>query len=274
MNKRLLFTALFISLNCVNAQVVTLLAENFNAGFPATWTRINNDGLTPQAIVSFVNNAWVAYEDVDSTGIGDSVAVATSYYNPAGTADDWMISPPITLEHHGNFIKWDVKSVDPSYPDGYDVMISHYPALDSFYVDTVFSVDFEYPTWTTRSYSLDNFVNQTIYVAFRAKSTNEFLLLIDNINVYADTTVSVPEIAMGEIRLQAFPNPATDFVTVYSGKNISKAALFDMAGKEITTIQPNTSCFPVSLQGINPGIYILNVYSTDGLRGRIKIIRS
>src|SRR5687768_8709895 len=114
-----------ITANSVNAQIVTFMSENFNSGFPASWTRINNDGLIPDAAVSFVNNAWVAYEDIDSTGIGDSVMVATSYYSPAGTADDWLITPAITLLHHGNFLNWEARSQDPSYPDGYDVMISN-----------------------------------------------------------------------------------------------------------------------------------------------------
>ncbi|HYG49689.1 MAG TPA: choice-of-anchor J domain-containing protein [Flavobacteriales bacterium] len=273
--KRILLVGTFIaSLNCVNAQIVSLLNENFNAGFPPTWIRINNDGLTPQAIVSFVNNAWVAYEDIDSTGIGDSVAVATSYYSPAGTADDWMISPAITLEGHGNFIQWDVKSQDPSYPDGYDVMVSYYPAIDSFYVDTVFSVDAEYPDWTVRTVSLDSFANQTIYVAFRAKSTNKFLLLVDNIWVYADTTVSVPEYAMAETTLQAFPNPANEFVTVSAQRPVVKAIMYDMAGKKMTTLQPGGLTFRIPLQGVNPGVYILYVYCADGTQGRVKIIRS
>ncbi|HLP10350.1 MAG TPA: choice-of-anchor J domain-containing protein [Flavobacteriales bacterium] len=273
MKKILLIVTIFTSLNCVNAQVVSLLTENFNAGFPATWMRVNNDGLTPQAIVSFVDNAWVAYEDIDSTGTGDSVAVATSYYSPAGTANDWMISPAIALEHHGNFLRWEVQSQDASYPDGYDVMISYYPVVDSFYVDTVFAVDAEYADWTTRTVSLDDFVNQTIYIAFRAKSTNKFLLLIDNIQVYADTTISVSEVAVEETKLQAFPNPATDFVNVYAQKNIAKAVLYDMAGKETITVQPHSSKFQVSMQGINAGVYILYVYCTDGTTGRVKIIR-
>src|SRR5688572_10583990 len=105
MRFRLLFFTLLM-VTGTKAQVINLLTENFNNGFPASWTRINLDGLVPHASVSFVNNAWVAYEDVDSTGVGDSVAVATSYYSPAGTANDWMISPPIPLKNHGNILSW------------------------------------------------------------------------------------------------------------------------------------------------------------------------
>lgn len=274
-NKIILIAFIAIA-NCVNAQIVTFINENFNAGFPATWSRINNDGLIPAAAVSFVNDAWVSYEDIDSTGVGDSVAVATSYYSPAGTADDWMITPAITLKGHGNMLKWQVKSQDPSFPDGYDVLISNtLPVMDSFYVNTpLYTVDYELPNWTNRSASLDSFVNQTVFIAFRAKTTNSFLLLIDNINIYADTLVSVHEKPAIATNITAYPNPTNDFVNVNSSKQINKAILMDMSGKVIATNNPISNKFQMQMSALNPGIYILFVICSDGTQSQLKIIRA
>jgi Secretion system C-terminal sorting domain/Cleaved Adhesin Domain len=273
---RLIILSFFITLNSVNAQVVTLLNEDFNSGFPMTWTRINNDGLTPQALVSFVDNAWVSYEDIDSTGSGDSCMVATSYYSPAGTANDWLITPAITLKSNGNILHWQARSQDPSYPDGYDVLISNtLPVMDSFYVNPVlFAVDFEAPYWFDQSVSLDSFADQTVYLAFRAKSTDQFLLLIDNVVVDADTLLSVNENENAYNFLNVFPNPANDFINVRAAKQIEQIMLMDVSGKVILSSNPFTDQLQVSLTGIKPGIYILYVRGTDGSQSQVKVIRS
>ena len=275
-NKKYVLLICLVISNYVNAQIVSLLNENFNNGVPAGWTRINNDGLVPNALVSFVTNSWVSYDDIDSLGIGDSVMVATSYYSPAGTADDWLISPPITLKGNGNFLNWQVRSQDPSYPDGYDVLISTtLPVIDSFYVDTaLYSVDYEFPYWTDRSVSLDSFVNQTVYIAFRAKSNDQFLLLIDNVYMYADTLVSVQENKFEKNIVQAFPNPATDFINVRSEKNIESAMLVDFSGQVILNLSPRTKSFQFSVLNIPEGFYVLCLRHADGTQSQIKIIRT
>lgn len=272
---KLTLLSVILTTNCVNAQVVTLLNEDFNNGFPAAWTRINNDGLTPQALVSFVDNAWVAYDDIDSTGMGDSCMVATSYYSPSGAADDWLITPAITLKNNGNILHWQVRSQDPSFPDGYDVMISNtLPVMDSFYVDTVlFAIDYESPLWYDRSVSLDDYASQTVYLAFRAKSNNQFLLLIDNVVVDADTLLSISETHNKTNKLTVFPNPANEFITLRSEKQIDHLMLIDVSGKVVLQTSPFTEQVQLSLNGINPGIYILFVIAKDGSQSQVKIIR-
>jgi hypothetical protein len=273
---KLTFISILFTANCVNSQVVTLLNENFNTGFPISWTRINNDGLMPQALVSFVDNAWVAYDDIDSVGTGDSCMVATSYYSPSGTADDWLITPAITLKNNGNILHWQVRSQDPSFPDGYDVMISNsLPLMDSFYVDTVlFAIDFESPTWIDRTVSLDDYANQTVYLAFRAKSTNEFLLLLDNIVVDADTLLSITEANNNSFKINVYPNPATEFINISSAKQIENIILFDVSGKIVINTKVNSNQTQISLNAVNPGVYILYINGIDGTQTQVKIIRS
>lgn len=274
------FRALFVFsiltvTSCVNAQVVNLLTENFNSGFPVSWTRINQDGLTPHPSVSFVNDAWVAYEDVDSTGTGDSVAVATSYYSPAGIANDWMISPAIVLKNHGNFLSWQVKSQDPSYPDGYDVYVTNTaPVTDSFKVEgrRFFQTDYELPDWTDRQVSLDTFAGQTVYIAFRAKSDDQFLLLVDNIRVYADTTLSVNENQDNET-IAAWPNPANEVVNVSGTSVIQHLALIDLSGKVLARYTPMSNRFTVPLQAVDKGLYLLQVMDVKGRHRQIKVMK-
>jgi hypothetical protein len=272
--RSLLFVLTLFCANCVSAQVVNLLTEDFNNGFPASWTRINADGLTPQPSVSFVDNAWVSWEDPDSTGTGDSVAVATSYYTPAGTANDWMISPPIVLKNHGNFLQWQVKSVDPSYPDGYDLYVTNTAAIvDSFTVARrFFQTDFELPNWTDREVSLDTFAGQTVYFAFKAKSYNEFLLVIDNIRLYADTTLSVHE-QNPAAAANVFPNPSTGMVYVSGTDVMNSLSVFDLSGQLQARYMPMSNRYTVPLETLNKGIYVLQIVYANGSSRQVKVIR-
>ncbi len=97
-------------------------SENFESGsIPAGWVLIDNDGLTPDPNVAFVTEAWVVVDD-DSTD-GNFVAVSTSWYTPVGQADDWMITPLVSLLGSAR-LSWRAQAPDPGFADGYEVYIS------------------------------------------------------------------------------------------------------------------------------------------------------
>lgn len=77
------------------------LDEDFNQGIPVTWKTYDVDGRTPDSsLLSLMTAAWVANED----GI-DTFATSTSWYNPAGASNDWLVSPPIVLTT-GDILTW------------------------------------------------------------------------------------------------------------------------------------------------------------------------
>src|SRR6478672_2298582 len=77
--------------------------QNFNTPtWPATWIRYNQDGLTPATGVSFVNNAWVLRTRNQTQG--DSCIVSTSWYTPAGIANDWVVSPAFNVNGTNCFL--------------------------------------------------------------------------------------------------------------------------------------------------------------------------
>src|ERR1700754_571393 len=103
--KQLLFVVLFALIATVlPAQVV--FYENFDhipgptaggAGtytFPTGWFLRNVDNRTPDGQVAYINEAWERREDF-GLNVADSCAFSTSWYVPAGAADDWMWTPLI-----------------------------------------------------------------------------------------------------------------------------------------------------------------------------------
>jgi hypothetical protein len=248
-----------------------LLDEDFNSGFPAGWQIIDNDGLTPNSAVAEITSGFGLIEDSDSTGIGDSIVACTSWFNPIGTADNYLILPQITLENHGNILFWDVKSQDPSFPDGYEVLVSRtLPVIDSFKVDSaIFYTDAELPDWTQRSITLDSFITETIYIAFHHFSTDKFVLKFDNIRVTADTTLSIVEIN-DNLSFDIFPNPASDILTVQTrnGASANRITVYNLYGESVFT-QNNSNTLSVS--SLNEGMYFIEVMSINS-RGVKRIV--
>lgn len=238
----------------------TLLFENFNAGWPSGWMRYNQDGLTPDASVLFVNDAWVIGEDTDSTGMMDSCAISTSWYDPMGQSDDWMVLPSITLGNN-NYMAWEAKSEDPSFAEDYEIWISTTGATPGdFLTDSLYyQVLGESPFWTTQKILLDSFAMQTVNIAFRNVSDDNFLLFIDNITITENDPLSTQEINTPSISI--YPNPTSDFIYLNSSSKIEHYALYSISGKFITKEQYLGN--PIQIAHLEKGIYILKL-SAEG----------
>ena len=165
-----------------NLQAQVLLFEDFQQGIPEDFTLYNLDNLTPAENVGYVSAAWVARPDFDDPT--DTVAVSTSWYDPSGAANDWLVTPQISLPDTGEYIlQWNAKAQDPDFPDGYDVLISTLGPDVADFTTTIFSVNSEQSEWTVRSFSLADFNGEDIYIAFVNRSSDQFLLLIDDIGI-------------------------------------------------------------------------------------------
>jgi len=152
----------------------TIFFEDFEDGIPSGFILYDGDGLTPY--YSFVDNAWIEYE---------GTALSTSYYQPPGIADDWMITPGIFIPENA-LLQWDAVCSDIDYPDGYEVRISLDGTSPADFTNIIFSTSAEENIWVTHNIDLNSlgFANQIIYLAFRNNSNDGWFLLVDNIKIY------------------------------------------------------------------------------------------
>lgn len=187
--KKILLLAGVLLLANVNGQV---FQENWDGDGPgvAEWIIIDNDGNTPAEPVSDFLTAWVIKDrggEIPNYGgpDGDFAAASTSWYDPAGQSDDWLISPEISIPATGDIsVKWDAKAQDPDYPDGYNLMVSPTAGTTiADFTENLFSIAQENGEWTTRVSSLADYAGQTIRLAWVNNSTDKFVLLLDNISV-------------------------------------------------------------------------------------------
>jgi hypothetical protein len=181
MKKSVLALSALFSVGSAFSQVV--LSENFDAGttLPAGWAQYNVDGLTPASSVSYMGtSAWVVRAN-SVTGAGNHL-VSTSWYTPAGTSNDWVVSPSIAVPNSTGFMcQFDVMAPDASFLDGYKVYVSTTGnTVADFTNPAVLTVAAAPNTYTTQSFSLDAYQGQNIYIAIQNNSNDKFLLFVDN----------------------------------------------------------------------------------------------
>ncbi len=183
------------------------------------------DELTPtkfwQTIGFAVGVPWnVARDSEDS----DNYFFAScSSYDPAGQADDWLVTKkPMLIPNSHYVLKWKSQAYDPEKRDGLKVFIStigcEYEAFDG--LKPVFEVEEEEAgetmnlegEWIEHSLSLADYVGKNINIAFVNQSYDKQIICIDDIEVVYEgsytltltTESAVPE--MDEIAITGLVN--------------------------------------------------------------------
>lgn len=209
--------------------------------FPSGWLLRNVDNRTPAANVAYVNEAWEVREDFQ-TDPTNCVAFATSWYAPAGAANDWMWTPAIgPIPAIGSTLSWRAKNYDAVYLDGYEVRVMTVPNAPTGGSGTignqitnstvVYSTTAEAAAWTSHSVDLAPYANQTVYIGFRLNSTDKFLLVVDDVTV---TSNSVDLAA-----LAATPPFAVEYPRVPEGVSVDanfKVMVRNVGGTTLTNV--------------------------------------
>ena len=244
---------------------VVILNEDFQLGFPANWTMVDVDQQIPNAAVSEYGSPWIIKADPENTA--DSVVSSTSFYEPVGRANKWLITPAITLGEFGNYLSWEAKSHDPSYPENYKVLISTSNQVADF-LDTVRLIVLENPEWTTREIDLTNFGfnGQTIYLAFVNTTNDGYKLYLDDINVRKNDPVGIQE--LDDVFVQVYPNPTTGKLKISCDKKIDQVSIFSLDGKLMQQMLYNIED-QIDLSNLNSGVYLANLE----IAGNLKTIR-
>lgn len=209
--------------------------------FPSGWLLRNVDNRTPSANVAYVNEAWEVREDFQ-TDVNNCVAFATSWYAPAGTANDWMWTPAIGPLPPSSSLSWRAKNYDPLYLDGYEVRVMTAPTTPTGGTGVIgnqitnstviYSTDAEPAAWTSHSVDLTTYANQTIHVGFRLTSNDKFLLVMDDVTV---TSNSVDLAALAATS----PPFAVEYPRVPAGVSVDanyKVAVKNVGGATLTNV--------------------------------------
>lgn len=88
----------------------------------------------------------------------------------------------------------------------------------------------------------------------------------DNLYAHKGTTLSVDDNALS--RFRAYPNPTQDSWTIKSGNNtqIKSIEVFDILGKTIQSLTPNSSEAMIDSANLRAGLYLAKVKTANGLQ--------
>lgn len=253
--KKLILALLLIPFPSGLKAQIELLNIDFQSGIPTNFTIVDADANTPDAQVSEFTSAWIAYDDPDSTT--NKVAASTSFFSVEDTASRWLITPALQLGTFGNYVSWNAKSHDPSFPDDYYVFISTTGTQQSDFLDTVGYVEEENFEWTNRevNLSLEGFNSQQIYIAFVNRTYDGFKLYIDDINVRKEDPVSVSELE--GLQFKVYPNPFQSQLTIKSEEEIDAIRLFSVSGNLLLETRDQQ----IDLTHFEKGYYFIQVTS-------------
>jgi hypothetical protein len=237
-----------------------IFTTDFQTGIPVNYSVVDNDGLTPDAQVANFSDAWISLQDPENSA--DTIVGSTSFFSPTGTASRWLITPAISLGAYGNFIEWQAKSHDASYPDDYMLLVSTTDNQISSFTDTIYTVIGENFEWTTRQVSLsaNGYNSETVYLAFVNNTEDGFILYLDDLHAWKEDPVSVNEIAAA-IQVNVYPNPMTEIVNVETSAQLIQIELLSLNGDLILSSKNaslNLSNYPV-------GVYFLKVVTEEGI---------
>ncbi len=226
----------------------TLINYDFQQGMPAEIVLLDQDQLTPEAQVDFVDNAWVVRSGEELGEIlglspTNRVAVSTSFYienqsseSPEAT-DDWMILPPVSIPDSGLYtLSWKAGTALSTFPDGYEVRVST-TGNDIVDFDEMIFLDEEADGFLARkSVLLDAYAGEQIHIAFRNQSVDRFLLFIDDISIINAQSNGITDLEIVDVL------PVDEYTLVPVGQNIPfKLGLraFNIGPQLVESLQTN-----------------------------------
>jgi len=241
--------------------------EDFQSGLPVAYTLVDNDGFTPNLAVAEYTSAWI--ELTDPADANDTIVGSTSYFDPVGQADRWLITPAISLGAYGNIAYWEAKSHDASFPDDYIVLVSKTDVQLSSFADTLLMVNSELPDWTAHDGNLSDLGldNETVYLAFVNRTEDGFKLYLDDIRVEMEDPSGINELEAVQIKVS--PNPSSDVIYISGMQSIKEVNIISVSGQ----VLQQSSTEMVDLSSLESGRYIVEV-KNDSQIARTLIVKN
>jgi hypothetical protein len=208
-----------------------------------------------------------------------NIIASNSWYNPVGVANDWLVSPLITLPAGATNINlnWAATSLGNStFLEDYRVLLSPTGGnLVSNFTTLLIDVNNELNTGNYRTQALANSLAGTSFrIAFHNDGNDQYVMFLDNITVTATVPLSGDEFF--STKLYAYPNPVKNTVTISSSENIllSEVSINDVNGRTVKTLKVNNlSEVQLDVNELSSGLYFMNITTDSGIAVK-KFIKS
>ena len=212
-----------------------LLNQNFNNGNLSSWSFIDGDMAAPynDPMVSSLSSSFHLVEDYDSLNIGDSIMAANSWFNDTIAANNFIITTALTFINNGNYLNFQAKSLDGSYPEALQVFCSQYLEKDSILNSMLFFDTIALPNlWTDFQVKLEGIpLNTPLYIAFRHYSNDRYIIALDNINVFTNDLTNQEQLISNSFSV--YPNPSNGYINIKGNINNENINIYNAIGKVV-----------------------------------------
>ncbi|MBR4505232.1 MAG: choice-of-anchor J domain-containing protein [Bacteroidales bacterium] len=170
----------------------TTIDEHFDNGMPEGWVAIDADGDGYNWVLA--SQSWFATNGTGNAAFGidgsDCMASA-SFINGinALTTDQYLVLPKLYIPEEGRTLTYQVTNYQAQYPDQYSVVVG---TLENgtFNVTATLQAPERVNTgiaeetgYTARTISLNDYKDQSIYIAFRHNDSDAYWLFVDDVKV-------------------------------------------------------------------------------------------
>lgn len=223
--------------------------------------------VNPSAGSEFNEYGWGLFVIQEHTQYGNYMFAGTSWLDGTDKADRWCVLPEIKVTSEESFLVWDAASFNAYFLEDYSVMISS-NGDDSWYYFTELEVVAESPEFKTRGLNLKEYVDKNVFIAFRLRSKNCDVLVMDNIGLYGGVQLvngsTSVEDTLGDSKL----NVVLEDDCIKANKAVDSMMLMDMSGKVVA----QTTGSELVVSNASPGVYVVKaVAGTEILSKKIVI---
>jgi len=204
--------------------------------------------------------------------------LATSWFDTAATANNWLTFGPLTIPASGATLKWKHIEIDKAFRDGYEVKVSltgYIPA--DFTSAAIFSVGDNSASTTNDTVltprlahlSAATYGGQSVYFGFHHNAVDMNTLGLDAFLLQEGATVGIDEVSKNK-EISLYPNPTNGIFRIQFNSEKSQAgilqvinALGQVVYNENLSMTAGSNNRHLDLKSLPSGIYSLNILSAN-----------
>jgi hypothetical protein len=270
----------------------------YNAGAPTDYAMYYSTNTDVNGLGNPTSdNFYHPYEDPMASPDPDTAWFwgATSWFNPAGQADNWFMMGPVTIPATGTYqLKW-YDRTNPAYRDGYKVILSTTAVggaltFTDFTDPAIYTKTDAYPsptyttdtTWVLRTVTIPAmYSGMIVYIAFQHNANDMDVLYLDDFTVAAPASgVGINEFVNGVRVSQNMPNPFSTVSTISyeldKSANVS-LSVYDVTGKKVAEQSEGTQTtgfHTISFDGTDlaAGVYHYSLQVNENTTSAMKMV--
>lgn len=217
------------------------LRSGYFYNLPSSWTTIADTRTNYQEYTTW-GKSWVGLQFTEDNKVAGSV----SYLNN-GTADRWLITPKIDIPYQDLYLTFSVWGYSASYPESLKVYISTTGKEKADFTATapILNLPTVNVDWTQYMIDLNDYVGDSIYIAFQNCGDNGYYVCIDDVNI------GIP--AHDEISLTAIdlPGIAPAGTPINIKGTVTNSGIANLNSYEVYYIANGDTSATFTVSGIN-----------------------